>query len=148
MVSLGLNGTVRAQGTDISDLLANDPGLASEVEEEKKALEETKTEEAEAAVEAPAHGKLVVAEEIVEGHITWKSISLLISALGGKHPVLFILFLVGCIALGTTFYTAQTWFLGEWGAQYETHAPSEVNLYLYASFDFLFTWEYNISDTV
>ena len=128
---------MQAQGTDISGLIAQDPSLASEVEEENKAIAETKGEveavaEPGALVKGPVDGKLVVAEEIVEGHVTWKSMALLISALGVRHPILFLLFLIGCIALGTSFYTAQTWFLGEWGAQYETHAPGDVNLNLYA----------------
>lgn len=134
VVSLSIDGRVQMQGTDISGLLKSNPRLASEVEEEKKALEEeTKADsktDAEPAPKATADGKLVVAEEIVQGHVTWNSIKLLVSALGGNYPVLFFAALVGCTAVSTCIYTAQTWFLGVWGSQYETRSPSEVRLYL------------------
>lgn len=128
-VSLGLDGTVQTQGTDISNLLENDLHLASEIVEEKKALEKSK-EETEPAPKATPDGKLVVAEEIVEGHITWKSIMLLVSALGGNHPVLFFVVLIGWLGVASGLNTAQTWFLGVWGSQYESHAPSHVHLFL------------------
>lgn len=133
VVSVGLNGIVQAQGTDITGLLEKNPRLASKIEEDKKALDKVEEVEEKLPVKAKADGKLVVAEEIVEGHITWKSIKLLISGLGGRYPVLFVLLLAGSIGTTTTMSTAQTWFLGVWGSQYENHAPSEVHLYLYAS---------------
>lgn len=135
VVSLGVDGRVQMQGTDISGLLKSNPRLASEIEEEKKALEaeETKTDsktDTEPAPKTAADGKLVVAEEIVQGHVTWNSMKLLVTALGGNYPFLFFTVLIGGAAVSTCIYTAQTWFLGVWGTQYETHSPPEVRLYL------------------
>ncbi|KAF8876201.1 hypothetical protein CPB84DRAFT_1853019 [Gymnopilus junonius] len=137
VVSLGLDGSVKTQGTDFSALLENDARLASEVEEEKKLLEESKEDTEEPAAKPSSDGKLVVAEEIKEGHITWKSINLLLSALGGNHPTLFFLVLVSWLALANVLITTQTWFLGLWGTQYEYRAPSEVRLSFYLTGFFL-----------
>ena len=127
VISLGLDGSVQSQASDFSTLLENDERLASEVEEEKKALEESK-EEAPAEVRPTSDGKLVVAEEIQEGHVTWKSINLLLTGLGGRHPFLFLLAIAGGLSLSTVIITGLPWFLGVWGTQYEHHAPSEVPL--------------------
>ena len=129
VVSLGLDGSVQTQGTDISSFLENDPPAASEVEQEQKMLQDTK-EEMEPKPKTISDGKLVVAEEIVQGRITWKSMKLLISALGGNHPILFFAVLVGWSALGSIILTARTWFLGIWGTQYEDHPSSDVHLSL------------------
>ncbi len=135
VVSLGLDGTaVEVQGANSSDLLSDNPRLASEIEEEKKVLDEetqnkSKTD-GEPAAKSIADGKLVLAEEIVQGHVTWESMKLLISALGGRHPILFCVVFIGIVAMNMCIYTSQTWFLGVWGSQYETHSASDVNLYL------------------
>ena len=131
VVSLGLDGSVQTQGTDISSFLEkeNDPRAASEVEQEQKMLQDMK-EETEPKPKATSDGKLVVAEEIVQGRVTWKSMKLLISALGGNHPILFFGVLVGWSALGSMILTARTWFLGVWGSQYEDHPSSDVHLSL------------------
>ena len=129
LVSLGVDGSIQLQGTDISSLLENDPRLVSEVEEEKKALEKGK-EEPEPAPKAASEGKLVMAEEIVEGHVKWESMKLLMSALGGNYSLLFVIVFVGWSAMGSVLMTVQPWFLGVWGSQYENHAPSDVNLSL------------------
>lgn len=135
VASVGLDGAVvQMQGTDLSHLLENNPRLASEMEEEKKASEdETQIKSKTDAGPAPksmVDGKLVLAEEIAQGHVTWGSMELLISALGGKHPILFCVALIGITGGSTCVYTLQTWFLGVWGSQYETRSASDVNLYL------------------
>lgn len=136
VVSLGLDGTaVQVQGTDLSDFLDDNPRLASEIEEEREVLEEearTKSnlKDTEPAPKSVADGKLVVAEEIVQGHVTWDSMELLISALGGRYPILFCVAFIGIVGVNTCIYTSQTWFLGVWGSQYETHSASDMNLYL------------------
>ncbi|KAH9480765.1 ATP-binding cassette transporter abc4 [Psilocybe cubensis] len=78
-------------------------------------------------------GKLVMAEEIVEGHITWRSMKLLLSALGGRHPTLFGVLWIGGLVLCEATFMMQPWFLGVWGAQYEKYPASEVRLWFYLS---------------
>ncbi|KDR83052.1 hypothetical protein GALMADRAFT_57306 [Galerina marginata CBS 339.88] len=126
VVSLGLDGSIQTQGTEIGAVLKNNPPLASEVEQEKKALKEAK-EVIQPLPKATSDGKLVVAEEIVQGHVTWRSTNLLVSALGGRHPILFFATWVGGTILLSIGVTIPSWFLGVWGSQYETHTPSEVH---------------------
>lgn len=77
-----------------------------------------------------ADGKFVVSEEIPDGHVTWLSLKLLLTGLGGSHPAMFgFIWVSGTLA--TEFViTLQTWFLGLWGSQYDDHLPSQVNLLL------------------
>lgn len=77
VVSLGTDGRIRSQGT-VSEALAKDSVLMKELKEEKAALEKAEhtiegEEHAEEATDAvkTADGKLIVAEEIAEGHVGW-----------------------------------------------------------------------------
>jgi hypothetical protein len=123
VVSISLDGNVQTRGTEI----ASDPILASEAKRDQEILELEK-EVVIPIVESALEGDLVVAEEIVEGHITLKSMKLFFSELGGNHPIFFFAaWTIGMMFSELTF-TAQTWFLGAWGSQYEKHAPSEISL--------------------
>ena len=73
-------------------------------------------------------GRIGKPEEIAEGHITWKSMKLLLSGLGGDHPIFFVVAIYSALIAQCLFHAGQPWFLGIWGAQYETHHPSEVSL--------------------
>lgn len=75
MVSLGTDGRIATQGT-LSSVLAKDKKLAAEavVEAEVADKAEHTVDESEPAAENAApkkDGKLIVAEEISEGHIGW-----------------------------------------------------------------------------
>ncbi|KDR83054.1 hypothetical protein GALMADRAFT_238844 [Galerina marginata CBS 339.88] len=134
IVSIGQDGTVQTQGVDPEAALAIDPALAAEAELVREETEIANQEVTSLAKkEAPADGKLVVAEEIVKGHITWKSVKLFLTALGGDYPLVFFsLWLSGFFATNGV-KTFQIWFLGYWGSQYEGHDPSEVHVSLYLS---------------
>jgi len=127
-VSLGHNGTIKSQGAvEVTSALYNASTLALQKQNHIAALEISKNEEVD-KTKPQSTGKLVVAEEIVEGRVSWKTMNLLISGLGGRHPVLFFtLLILGLIGSRLT-YIAQTWFLGVWGSQYENHSPSDVRL--------------------
>lgn len=123
IVSLGQDGIVRSQLTDIVSLHA-DPNLAAEAEVDPEILEARN--EGLPLLANKVGGKLIVAEEIVEGHITWKSMKLFLTGLGGDHPwIFFFLWLTGNL-LSDWVNTFQVWFLGFWGSQYENHPSSEV----------------------
>ncbi|KAF9475054.1 multidrug resistance-associated ABC transporter [Pholiota conissans] len=129
IVSIGLDGCVRSHGTDINTALRVDPILALEVEHDKETPEKNnKQPSPEAEV---LEGKLVLAEELAEGHITWKSMQLLLSGFGGQHSVLFFVVIMAGIIATQLAITLQTWFLGVWATQYEIHDPSEVSLLFY-----------------
>ncbi|KAF8188324.1 multidrug resistance-associated ABC transporter [Pholiota molesta] len=78
--------------------------------------------------EAAADGKLVLAEELAEGHITWKSMRLLLSGFGGSHTIPIVILGIVATQLASI---GRTKFLAVWGSQYETHDPSEVSLFFY-----------------
>ena len=121
-------------GTDIAALLESDSVLASkagaprpdaakqESDIEKKVLDAVNTEE------QKSDGKLILAEEIVEGRITWKALRLYLDGLGGNHPILFAaVWIAGLLATHVSI-NFGIWFLGYWGSQYENHHPEEVRV--------------------
>ncbi|KAI0258777.1 hypothetical protein BC834DRAFT_847164, partial [Gloeopeniophorella convolvens] len=133
VVSLGGGGTILSCGT-VSDALANDKSLSVELAEEEAILEKT---EEEIDGEKPdenakkAAGKLILEEEIAEGHVSWKSLQLFFSALGGKHSVLFWFICLGAMLLTDMSMTAQTWFMGYWSEQYIERDPADVPFKFY-----------------
>jgi len=134
VVSLGTDGTIKSQGTEVSSIIQHDSHLAAELQQEEQAIasgkqDESAAEHAQHAQPKPqSDGKLVVAEEIAQGHVTWRSMSLLISAMGGGHPILFFGLWIFAEMASEIIFTGQSWFLGIWGHQYEIHDPSEVRL--------------------
>ena len=77
VVSLGTDGRVVSQGT-LSKVLAKDDKLAEELAEEREEIEKA-AHEIDAVqpdqTDAPkkGDGKLVVSEEISEGHVSWQA---------------------------------------------------------------------------
>jgi hypothetical protein len=128
VVSIDQDGTVRSHGVEhFSTTSATDhtptsdseveQGLRTVVEEDKPAIKKAN----------PTDGKLIIAEEIVEGHVTWKSMKLYFSGLGGDYPLTFFSIWISVTSLTDWVNTFQVWFLGYWGSKYENHTPSEVN---------------------
>ena len=79
VVSLGSNGQVVSEGS-VSDALAKNSELAEELKHVEEAIELDKDEDAEQAeaVVEDNSGKLVVAEEIEEGHVSREACELII----------------------------------------------------------------------
>ena len=127
MVSINQDGTLRTQGIEhLGTALAHDPHVALKAERfPRTAIAEVKPHNKE---ESSAGGKLVIAEEIAKGHVTWKSVKLYLSGLGGDYPLIFFSVWISASFLADWMNTFQVWFLGYWGSQYETHVPSEVNV--------------------
>lgn len=121
---------MQTQGTDIETALARDPVLASKIAQDKVEVETSPEKTSNLPKEVSSNGKLVVAEEIVEGHIALKSLRLFLSALGGHHPSLFFVSWILAVILSRCVLILRVWFLGVWGSQYESKDPSEVNLTL------------------
>jgi hypothetical protein len=114
VVSLGLNGHVHGHGS-IAEALATDKVLAEELNKDQEVLDK-KTDEIDALLvkETKADGKLIVAEEIEEGHVSWDALKLYFHGLGGNHALLFLILLLAGLGLGQLFYAFRTWFLGYW----------------------------------
>ena len=122
VVSIDQYGTVRSHGVEnfanVQTLYSEgEHGLRTVVEEVNPAIKKA----------SPSDGKLVIAEEIAKGRVTWKSMKLYFSGLGGDYPLMFFLIWISVTFLTDWVNTFQVWFLGYWGSKYENHIPSEVD---------------------
>lgn len=75
VIALGTDGRITSQGS-LSNVLKSDKKLLAEVEEETQEIENAEHVIDPAETEIPtkdrsSDGKLVVAEEIAEGHVGW-----------------------------------------------------------------------------
>ena len=125
-MSIDTDGTVQSHGVEhFSTTLANDQTLTSEEEHGLR----TVVEDVKPAIKKanPTDGKLVMAEETARGHVTWNSMKLFFSGLGGDYPLMFFSIWISVTLLTEWVNTFQVWFLGYWGSKYENHTPSEVN---------------------
>lgn len=126
VIAVDINGNVTGQDS-VSSALSHDSLLASEVHEEQEMIEKEQEETNQPALD-PAHtaGKLVIAEEIALSRLDKKAFNILLSALGGKHPYMFLaIWLLAAICMEATI-TFRTWYLGYWGLQYDNRPSSEV----------------------
>ncbi|KAK0480768.1 hypothetical protein IW261DRAFT_1474488 [Armillaria novae-zelandiae] len=127
-------GRVASQGS-LSTALSRDRALAKEAQRDEEAMHKASEEidaeediEGETDKDKKSSGKLIMAEEIQEGHIGWASLKLYFSALGGNHVMLFFVVFLSAYIVQQVLGTAQTWFLGYWASQYDkVRDPSEVN---------------------
>lgn len=126
IVALGLDGTIVTRHNEVTSFTKVEEVLAENIDNTTEASHgEHAVKPAPTAV---TDGKLIMAEEIAHGHITWKSIKLLLAGLAGKRPSLFALLWIGGLVAFEAINIFSPWFLGVWGSQYEKHAPSDVNL--------------------
>ncbi|KZS96534.1 P-loop containing nucleoside triphosphate hydrolase protein [Sistotremastrum niveocremeum HHB9708] len=139
VISLGQDGRIVSKGT-VSEALKKNAKLRDKVKADEKAKvqaeidgaleeEEVAGEATEAAdVKKKDSGKLIVAEEMAVGHLSWEAAKLYATSLGG--PLFWIVFFVG-LTLGGLVAVFQKWFLGYWSSQYESRPTSEVPVGLY-----------------
>lgn len=141
VVCLHVDGSVSSHGSP-RDVFSHEPELVLE-ETQKEHEKEVKGEKAEVVAdtvvlateastsEPETDGKLILAEEVETGHISWGAFKLYLSGMSNQHPyIFFIFFLLGHGMVQTTVISI-TWFLGYWASQYDTHDPSEVNPLFY-----------------
>ncbi|KAF7305977.1 ATP-binding cassette transporter [Mycena chlorophos] len=134
VVSLSLDGRILSQGT-VSDALAHDETLAKEVRKEEEQLaaadKEIDVEEIAAeAVEKKDKGKLIVAEELAVGHVSWSALLLYFRGMAGNHPFFFWSVLAFFIISSDAMITVQTWYLGWWSSHYGQGVVVPVFKYL------------------
>lgn len=114
VVSVGSDGRIASQGS-VADALRSNPKLRAEAEKdeelEKKGdqvVDDTNpTDDKE--TKPKANGKLMVAEEIAEGHVGWPALKLFLLALGGAG--FWLMYLVGFL-LADAAVVLQTYWLG------------------------------------
>ena len=132
VISLDLNGRIASQGT-ASEALIKDNTLLKEVTETNEITE--KVEEAIDLVEAEktdknAAVKLVMAEEIAMGRVSWPALKLFVLSLGG---IVFWASFIACLLISELTLSLSTWFLGYWAWQYEQQPPWSVPVIFYLS---------------
>lgn len=149
VVSLGKDGRVASRGSAldaIAEYITLSPELVEKVQDEEKRIDEEPD-----ATAKQADGKLIVAEEIAEGHVSWDAcnchlpsgctpeahpvckVKLFFKGLGGSHMVLFWIVFIGGLLLCDAFVAGQTWIMGYWAEQYVLHPPESVNVTLFVN---------------
>ncbi|KAI0717853.1 P-loop containing nucleoside triphosphate hydrolase protein [Cerioporus squamosus] len=130
LVDMGSDGRILSQGS-LSAALSKDSKLLKEVQEEQQVLEKAEQEidpsaETEKVADAQqSSGKLIVAEEIQEGHVGWDSVKLFLGNVSRRPLMFWVVYISGFVAKHL-LSNIQTWYLGVWATQYETHPPNEV----------------------
>ncbi|KAI0798592.1 hypothetical protein BC629DRAFT_232884 [Irpex lacteus] len=133
VVTLSSDGNITTQDS-ISDALVQDSKLQEEIRHEEQAIELDEIEDtvADEPVEEKK-GKLVVAEEIAHGHVSWNAFKLFLGGLGGKFPIAFWAgWIVGNV-LAEFLDVSEMWWLGYWARQYAERTPSDVSIKYYLS---------------
>jgi hypothetical protein len=126
VVSLGADGQILSQGS-IQESIISKEVLAEVAEEDQEAFEKNEEildAEQKKATATNNDGKLILAEEVAEGHVSWTAckqnsnpswicvygffaVNLFFFALGGNHPVLFWFFYLATLLLAQIVITAQ-----------------------------------------
>ncbi|KAF8513392.1 hypothetical protein JB92DRAFT_3116459 [Gautieria morchelliformis] len=130
VVSLGLDGRIASQGM-AGEALMKDGKLLKEVNamtEITAKAEETIDPVEPEQKDSIGAAKLVMAEEIPIGHVSWPALKLYLSTLGG---IVFWVSFVGSLFVSELTISLSTWFMGYWAGKYELHAPWAVPVSLY-----------------
>ncbi|KAI0753304.1 P-loop containing nucleoside triphosphate hydrolase protein [Daedaleopsis nitida] len=138
VVALGADGRIVSQGS-LDKALQEDHALMEELatEEQELGKKEDIVDDAELdSAEGRTAGKLVVAEEIGEGHVRWDALQLYLNNTSSV-PWIYWSIYIGTLCLTHILINSQTYALGYWAAQYEHHVPSEVSVSYYLSLFFL-----------
>ncbi|KAF7377837.1 hypothetical protein MSAN_00207200 [Mycena sanguinolenta] len=115
VVSVGLDGRVHSSDS-ITEALANDKVVANEFEKDP-AIVEIVTQDNPSAGQHEK-GKLIVAEEILIGRVSWDALNMFFSAHSAGNISLFFTGLAFVMALTALTGRFETWYLGYWAGQY------------------------------
>ncbi|GJJ15111.1 hypothetical protein Clacol_009386 [Clathrus columnatus] len=131
VVSLDINGQIASQGS-LSDALSKNERLLEEVMQEQQLIKEEETVDTpEAEKDTKQKGKLVLAEEVAVGHVSWAAMKLYYSNIGG---VFFWVAFVSGVVLSRSSAVVAPWILGQWAAQFEHHPTENVSSGFYLWF--------------
>ncbi|KAJ6535432.1 hypothetical protein B0H19DRAFT_1079915 [Mycena capillaripes] len=121
------NGTIWDQGPPSEVVPAN-----KDLREAPAAPEVVEKVEDSIAANKPAKlegGKLIIAEEVAIGHVSWKSMRPYFVALIGNHTFLLPILYACCLFGAHIMSVVQKYYLGvKWSALYEDHDPAEVSV--------------------
>ncbi|KAJ3772853.1 hypothetical protein FB446DRAFT_788322 [Lentinula raphanica] len=126
------DGRIESQGT-VLEALGHDFALAEEARKEQQVIAKSDGEgHAQPLAEVQkADGKLIVAEEIQEGHVSWSAVKMYLTSMGGRYSWTFFLAFIFAMLITEIFNATHNWFLGYWASQYETHDPASVSVFHY-----------------
>lgn len=116
------DGVVSGRTQDLSALLRAQPvELADEDTVDEGEPLEKRVEDA-----VKPGGKLIIAEEVQEGNVSWKAMRVLLKAMGGNRASFFFtLWFMGPISQ-YLLASLSTWFLGDWSSQFERMPARDV----------------------
>ncbi|KAJ4000261.1 hypothetical protein F5050DRAFT_1804229 [Lentinula boryana] len=125
-------GRIESQGT-VLEALGRDSVLAEEARKGQQVIDKAddKVDEQLPVEEPKTDGKLIVAEEIQEGHVNWSAVKMYLTSMGGQYSWTFFLAFILAMFITEIFNAVYTWFLGYWASQYETHDPASVSVFHY-----------------
>ncbi|KAL0579441.1 hypothetical protein V5O48_002547 [Marasmius crinis-equi] len=124
------NGAIVSQGS-LAEALEHSIALKEEASKDEENLDKYNEQVDANVAEPPAQeskGRLIVAEEIQEGHVSWQALKVYFAGMGTWR---FFLAVIGTCFLSELCNTVQTYFLGYWASQYENRDASEVSVAKY-----------------
>ncbi|OJT09188.1 ATP-binding cassette transporter abc4, partial [Trametes pubescens] len=128
VVDMSADGRILSQGS-LDNVFKHDSHLVKEVTEERRVLEkaehENGVEKLEDAVAKQTAGKLVVAEEMEDGHVGWSALKLYLSNTSNR-PTLFWAVYVSAHIVHNLLINAQAWYLGRWASHYLTRYSAMI----------------------
>jgi hypothetical protein len=119
----------------VSEALVKNRKLAVDSAKAEKIAEKAEGESMKQYTEGkPSDGKLVIAEEVVEGHVGWNAcqsvfispqgcsliliVKIFFGGVSRTHPVLFWFAFASGLLLVDLLASIETWWLGQWAEQY------------------------------
>ncbi|KAI0357917.1 P-loop containing nucleoside triphosphate hydrolase protein [Trametes cingulata] len=128
VIDMGGDGRILSQGS-LADTLKRDSNLSKEIAEERAEIEKAEAElDASATKDNSAKrsaGKLVVEEEVEHGHVGWPALKLYFGNMS-RRPVAFWLVYMSGHVVRQSISNLQSFYLGQWAAQYEVYPPEQV----------------------
>lgn len=123
----------RSHGNDLSATLTSEPTLKEEFVHDEEALFKDAQIIAPLPVDGKGkgkkpNGKLIVAEEIQVGSISWKPVKFLFTALGGDRVGLFFVLWISGSIFEYFMHSFMLWYLGYWSSQYEEHPIKDIHV--------------------
>ncbi|KAG8764714.1 hypothetical protein FRC12_007931 [Ceratobasidium sp. 428] len=131
VVSLGPNGRIISQGS-VTETIQSITKLRTDIEKGKRDEKRGEPIKDDKEPIKQADGKLIVAEEVAEGHVGWLAMKFFLLAFGG--PMFWIIYITGFVA-ADVISVFQIYWLGIWARAYELvsgHAKS-VNVPFYVA---------------
>ncbi|KAF8744087.1 P-loop containing nucleoside triphosphate hydrolase protein, partial [Rhizoctonia solani] len=139
VISLGTDGRIASQGT-IDEAYRSNPKLKAEAEKDEElerkgdqVVDDSNPVDKRNDSNKKSDGKLMVAEEVAEGHVSWPALKLFLAAFGGMW--FWTMYMTGFI-LADVGTLGQTYWLGVWARAYEVNSGhnERVNVGLATSY--------------